>query len=68
MCRDDLESFQPYLDHAYAKDLANLHITRIFANLKTDTVYALYPEIFATKILLSGKILLFLTLPELPGS
>ena len=46
MCRDDLESFQPYLDHAYAKDLANLHITRIFANLKTDTVYALYPEIF----------------------
>ena len=68
MCRDDLESFQSYLDHAYAKDLANLHITRIFTNLKTDTVYAPYPEIFATKILLSGKFSLFLTLPELPGS
>ena len=53
------------------------HLLRAFvANLKIGAIYALYPEsfcdknlatrkVFATKILLSGKFTLFLTLPKM---
>ena len=56
--------------------IVQIHLLRAFvAYLKIDTIYVLYPEsfcdknlvirkVFATKILLSGKFSLFLTLAE----
>ena len=44
------------------KILQNHLFCAFVANLKIDTIYALYPESFATKILLSGKFSLFVTL------
>ena len=44
------------------KILQNHLLCAFVANLKIDWIYALYPESFATKILLSGKSSLFVTL------
>ena len=77
LCLYDLESFQTIWkvsgrskkcpDHpknvaGLSKILQNHLLCAYVVELKIDAIYALYLESFATKILLSGKFSLFVTL------
>ena len=60
MCLYDLESFQAYLDHAEMHEILQTHLLRAFvANLKIDTIYALYLESFCDKNLAIRKVFAF---------
>ena len=64
---DDLEfgtsivstAYGAYLDHAYAKNLANHLLCAFVANLKINAIYALYPESFCDKNLAIRKVFVF---------
>ena len=80
LCLYDLESFRTVWkvsgrskkcpDHpenvaGLSKILQNHLLCAFVADLKIDAIYALHPESFATKILLSGKFSLFVTLLDM---
>ena len=59
--------WKAYLDHAYAQNLAKPPLMRICREFENRRVLrALSGKFFATKILLSGKFSLFVTLLSLP--
>ena len=52
-------AYGAYLDHAYAQNLANHLLCAFVANLKINTLYALYPESFCNKNLAIWKVIAF---------
>ena len=52
-------AYGAYLDHAYAKNLANHLLCAFVANLKINAIYALYPESFCDKNLAIQKVFVF---------
>ena len=48
-----------YLDHVYAKNLANPNLRAFVAILKIDVIYAVYPERFCDKNLAIRKVFAF---------